>query len=185
MFGQLLAQLARELKSLGFPYMVIGGQAVLIHGEPRFTRDIDVTLGTNPESLPRLLKAILTIGWKPLPSDPVSFVQETLVLPCEDPKTGIRLDFIFGLTAYEMDAISRSIPIFFEGVPVQVASMEDLVISKIIAGRPRDLEDVMGILAKNPQLNKKMASEILANFGRELNEPLAERFEEIWNKSRQ
>src|SRR3972149_819902 len=67
MFGRLLARLARELESLGFPYMVIGGQAVLIHGEPRFTRDIDVTLGTSPDSLPRLLAAINTIGWKALP----------------------------------------------------------------------------------------------------------------------
>jgi hypothetical protein len=31
---------ARELKEASIPYMVIGGQAVLLYGEPRLTRDI-------------------------------------------------------------------------------------------------------------------------------------------------
>jgi len=30
--------------------MVIGGQAVLLYGEPRLTRDIDITLGIGVES---------------------------------------------------------------------------------------------------------------------------------------
>ena len=28
--------------------MVIGGQAVLVHGQPRLTQDIDITLGVEP-----------------------------------------------------------------------------------------------------------------------------------------
>ena len=45
MFQALLARLALELEARSLPYMVIGGQAVLVHGEPRLTRDIDITLG--------------------------------------------------------------------------------------------------------------------------------------------
>lgn len=37
----------------GVPYMVIGGQAVLIYGEPRLTKDIDITLGVDVDGLPR------------------------------------------------------------------------------------------------------------------------------------
>lgn len=35
--------------------MLIGGQAVLLHGEPR-TQDIDITLGVDPTALPEVLK---------------------------------------------------------------------------------------------------------------------------------
>ncbi len=44
--------------------MLIGGQAVLLHGRPRLTEDIDITVGADPgrldevlgrENLPRLL----------------------------------------------------------------------------------------------------------------------------------
>ena len=43
MFQQLLETIALSLEKRGIPYMVIGGQAVLLYGEPRLTRDIDVT----------------------------------------------------------------------------------------------------------------------------------------------
>jgi hypothetical protein len=39
MFQALLVRLARALDSAGIPYMVIGGQAVLLYGEPRLTRN--------------------------------------------------------------------------------------------------------------------------------------------------
>jgi hypothetical protein len=39
--------------------MVIGGQAVLIYGEPRLTRDIDITLGA---SLERLAEMVIFAG---------------------------------------------------------------------------------------------------------------------------
>jgi hypothetical protein len=35
--------------------MIIGGQAVLLYGEPRLTKDIDITLGVNVDRLKDLL----------------------------------------------------------------------------------------------------------------------------------
>jgi len=55
MFQALLGSLARGLDRRGIRYMLIGGQAVLLYGEPRLTRDVDVTLGGGPELLPQLL----------------------------------------------------------------------------------------------------------------------------------
>lgn len=36
-------RIARELTNAGLPFMIIGGQAVLLYGFPRLTRDFDVT----------------------------------------------------------------------------------------------------------------------------------------------
>jgi hypothetical protein len=44
MFDSLLEKVALALDSERLPYMVIGGQAVLLHGEPRFAdvcREVD------------------------------------------------------------------------------------------------------------------------------------------------
>jgi hypothetical protein len=54
MFEALLVRIARGLDTRGIPYMLIGGQAVLLYGEPRLTRDIDVSLGVGPEELFKL-----------------------------------------------------------------------------------------------------------------------------------
>ena len=51
MFQQLLVELARALNRREIEYMIIGGQAVLIYGEFRLTRDIDITLGVGEERL--------------------------------------------------------------------------------------------------------------------------------------
>ena len=89
MFETLLARLARALDAAGLPYMVIGGQAVLLYGEPRLTRDIDLTLGVGPERLDDVLAVVNRLELRPL-VEPVPFVAETLVLPCEEPASGIR-----------------------------------------------------------------------------------------------
>ena len=45
MFKELITKIGDALNKKSIPYMIIGGQAVLIYGEPRLTRDIDITLG--------------------------------------------------------------------------------------------------------------------------------------------
>lgn len=69
MFEKLLSLIARILERHSLPYMIIGGQAVLLYGEPRLTRDIDVTLGVAATGLPALLDAVREGGFRPLPED--------------------------------------------------------------------------------------------------------------------
>ena len=182
MFAKLIADLAQALDQASIPYVVIGGQAVLIHGEPRFTRDIDVTLGIGPESLPDVLVALSRLGWSALPQDPREFVSQTMVLPCEDRSSGIRIDFIFGLTAFETATIDRAVLVDMEGTPVKFAGAEDLVVHKMIAGRPRDLEDVVGIVAKNPSLDTTRIITTLREFEAMLEQEFVTAFEGIWLK---
>lgn len=80
-FGPLLARLARALRAHDVPFMLIGGQAVLLHGEPRLTLDVDVTLGVSPEALGTVLAACEAMGVDTLPGSVEEFVRETFVLP--------------------------------------------------------------------------------------------------------
>ena len=44
-FEALIARIAQALQDRSIPFMLIGGQAVLLHAEPRLTQVIDITLG--------------------------------------------------------------------------------------------------------------------------------------------
>jgi predicted nucleotidyltransferase len=164
MFEELIAKIAGELKKADLPHMIIGGQAVLLYGAPRMTKDIDITLGLDAENLENFLPTVDAMNLKIIPKDFRSFVQQTFVLPTRDEESGIRVDFIFSFTPYERQAISRSKAVVLKGTDVMFASAEDLIIHKIFAGRPRDLEDVKSILLKNTDIDKEYVKKWLTEF---------------------
>jgi predicted nucleotidyltransferase len=162
-FEALLARLARALDAAGVPYMIIGGQAVLLYGEPRLTQDVDVTLGVAPDRLTDVLGVVEALGLRPL-VEPEPFVAETLVLPCEEDETGLRVDLVFSLPGYERTAIERANAVEVGGAEVRFASVEDLLIHKLVAGRPRDLEDVRGVLLRQPGADLGYVRQWLGEF---------------------
>jgi len=176
MFESLLERIATALDAAAIPYMVIGGQAVLVHGEPRLTRDIDITLGVDIDRLGQVLAVTAALGFTPL-VDPDKFTRETMVLPCQDAVTTIRIDFIFSFSTYERQAIGRACRVRMGRADVRFASVEDLIVHKILAGRPRDLEDVRAVLNKNPATDRSFVRHALAEFAATLGEPLVERFD--------
>lgn len=146
--GSLLKRIARELDREGVPYMIIGGQAVLVYGEPRFTRDIDITVALTPDSLQKVVRVVRKSGLEILTDNPEKFVREARILPTQDAESGFRVDFIFSWTPFEREAINRAKPILIDGYPVKFASPEDVIILKVISGRARDYEDIKGILRR-------------------------------------
>jgi predicted nucleotidyltransferase len=74
------------------------------------------------------------------------------------------VDFIFSFTPYERQAISRAKTVLLSGTNVMFASVEDVIIHKIFAGRPRDLEDVRSILLKNPHMDRTYVRKWLREF---------------------
>src|SRR3990170_2910964 len=180
MFEEILSRIGECLKRHNLPYMIIGGQAVLLYGEPRLTRDIDITLGVDTNHLNQLLAILQKIPLKPIPEDIESFVKQTMVLPALDETTGIRVDFIFSFTPYETEAIKRAKSINILNQEVCFASVEDVIIHKIFAGRPRDLEDARTILLKNPDIDIRYIQGWLKEFDASIgNKDFLKTFEDI------
>jgi len=165
MFEELIVKITSQLKQKQIDFIIIGGQAVLLYGEPRLTNDIDIILGKDTDSLSLILDACEKLDFRLLVKNNVEkFIKKTMVLPCVDKKTGIRIDFIFSFTDFEKSAINRANKIKVLNTEVPYASIEDLIIFKIIAGRERDLEDVRIIILKNPGINKETIAIELKNF---------------------
>ena len=177
MFQKLLKKIANELRTHNIPYMVIGGQAVLVYGEPRLTKDIDITLGVGVSKLSEINSIVEKLNLKILVDE--NFVQNTMVLLVIDEKTGIRVDFIFSFSLYEKQAIKRATDIKFGNTIVRFASLEDLIIHKIIAGRAIDIEDVRSIILKNPDYDTRYIKRWLQEFDESLNEKFLKVFHKI------
>src|SRR5262249_4661799 len=131
--------IAEVLESLHIAYAIIGGIANAIWGEPRATIDVDVTVSVKETHLGATIAAIVS-RLTPAVADPVAFVQETRVLPL-DTVDGVRIDVIFALLPFELEAIERSKEVSIAGRMVHVVTAEDLILMKIISDRPRDLTD--------------------------------------------
>jgi predicted nucleotidyltransferase len=178
-FQKILKRVARELKKASIPYMVIGGQAVLLYGEPRLTRDIDITLGIGVSELRRIKKVLPAMGLKVLVKKVQEFVERTMVLPTKDRESDIRVDFIFSFSPYERQAIGRARDIKVGGSQVKFASLEDVVVHKVVSARPRDLEDIKSILVKNP----KYDSDYISGWLKEFDQSLGQKFLETFKKT--
>jgi len=146
---ELITKIAQRLDKEQIPYMIIGGQAVLLYGTPRLTRDIDITLGVDTDKFSLIETICRKLSLKILPENPEDFVRETKVLPAEESNLRIRVDFIFSFTEYEAQAMKRTKEVLMNDYPVKFASCEDVIIHKMIAGRAVDAEDVKNILIKN------------------------------------
>ena len=145
-FDRLVAEVSRELKSRDVPHILIGGQAVLLHGAPRLTQDIDVSLSIGPERIAVVEDACAAIGLEPLVPDPADFARETFVLPVRSESSGVRVDLIFSNTEFERLAVDRAVQVALSGETVPFASPEDLVLFKLFAGRARDIDDARSVV---------------------------------------
>ena len=167
MIEELIQKIGRSLDENDIPYMIIGGQAVLLYGSPRLTRDIDITLGIDTDKFQAIAKLCRELGLKLLPQKPADFANETKVLPAEEPKSRIRVDLIFSFTPYESQAMARAKEVLMNGYPAKFASCEDVIIHKMVAGRAIDVEDVNNILIKNKDLlDLEYVRKWLLEFGR-------------------
>lgn len=136
-------------------------------------------MGIGPERLEEVMSVARECGLRVRVPDPDRFVRETLVLPCEDPESAIRVDLVFSFSPYEQQAIGRARRSDIDGRPVRFALPEDLVIHKLVAGRPRDHEDVKTVLAKNPVLDLAYIRAWLRQFEAVVDQKLNDVFEGI------
>jgi predicted nucleotidyltransferase len=167
MFEKLIKKIGKALDTEKIPYMIIGGQAVLLYGSPRLTRDIDITLGIDTDKFVLIEKVCKKLNLKILSKNPQDFARETKVLPAEEVKSRIRIDFIFSFTPYEKQAIKRAKKVLLDGYAVKFASCEDVIIHKMFAGRALDKEDVRNILIKSiNSLNLKYIKRWLSEFSK-------------------
>ncbi len=144
-----LGSLLRLLSDAGVDFVVVGGVAVVLQASPRFTRDLDICYGAEPDNLQRLGAVLLAIGatLRGVEED-VPFVPDAralrrtqmLTLTTREGDLDLLVDPI-GSPGYAA-LRARADRMDLDGITVAVASVEDLIAMKRAAGRPQDLVDL-------------------------------------------
>ena len=140
---EVLAALAPVLRHWGRWYL-FGAQAVIAHGVPRLSGDVDVTLEMTPEERSRFVQEMRDAGFDPVIDDP-EFLHRTRVIPFVHRPTMMPLDLVLAGSGLEKDFLGRARPIDVAGTAVPLIDIEDLFIAKILAGRPKDMEDARAL----------------------------------------
>ena len=134
-----LATVCGALNAAGARYVLVGGQAVILWGQVRATRDIDVLIEATPENAERVLEALADLGFalvrdldpKEVASRPFTIIGDLW-----------RVDLLTVAVSVRYPHAAAGAAVFtVEGVEIPTASLADLIASKR-TGRLQDAADI-------------------------------------------
>jgi hypothetical protein len=139
-----LMDLLGAFSSSGVEYLVVGGWAVSVHSVPRFTKDLDLWIGTAQDNLERAAAALGLYG------APDSIVEQARRLgPDEFLFFGVppaRVDLLRFIPGVDFEeAFSRRLDVPWGDAMVHIIGRDDLIRAKRAAGREQDLRDVRAL----------------------------------------
>lgn len=139
----LLKKIFPILKSFDIPYLLIGGYAAAIWGNVRATKDVDFLVNIPDTKVVPVVDEFKNKGFEVEYrrgdiGDPIFGVIHLKFL-VEGVKESIEL--LLGIKKMPVDIYLRAEKINLEEVEIPVVSPEDLIILKLLAGGPIDLQD--------------------------------------------
>jgi hypothetical protein len=180
------AALERALSALGVRWFLFGAQAAIVHGAVRFTEDIDVTVDgvaiTDPS---RLVQALEGEGLMlRITEDADTFVAQTRVLPMLHEASGTPVDVVLSGPGIEELFFEGVEQVHLGGVAVPVVAPEDLIVMKVLSGRPKDLEDVVAVLVAQEEIDATRIRSLLEMLESALDQSdLLPAFEAAWTRA--
>ncbi len=138
------------LKNAKVPFCVVGGMAVSIISRPRATEDLDFLVGIRDEDkgeLADLLKEKLTVLQVKEQTFTVSGVTiwRIVLSAPEEPDGTVIVDFLFADNEFLEAVIDGADNLVLGGVETPLVRPEDLILMKMLASRPQDLNDIATI----------------------------------------
>lgn len=145
--------------------MVVGGLAASYHGIARATFDIDLVIAVDHAALRVLVQELRALGFDLRLRDAQQLLQVSNCIPTFSAK-GLRLDLWLVRSGYDRVAFGRrQRGTFWPGRQAWIASPEDTILSKLLAGRARDAEDTIGIITVQ---QSKLDQKYLTSWARRL-----------------
>ncbi len=142
----ILASLDELLRQKQIPYVVVGGYAVAVWGELRATRYIDLLCDAGDLSLLAEALAEAQFRFERRTGDLDDPVSEVVRIDVAAEGGTYEVNILAGIRGTPPGIIERARPIKLEGVHLPVASPEDTIILKLLAGSPWNLDDARGII---------------------------------------
>lgn len=143
------------LRDTGVHHVIVGGTAVILHGVPRTTADLDLVIDLEPSNVRRLVSVMNRLGYVPgAPIDAADLSDPEIRRGWIHDK-GMRA-FTFRLPNHPLASIDvlidgpldyarlarRAEQIDAGALVLRIAAIDDLIEMKLVANRAQDLADV-------------------------------------------
>lgn len=165
---QALARVQADLDALNVRWALVGALAVSAYVEPRTTRDLDVAIAVESQrEVDRLVSSLRQRGYDEYQAEPLllrendEVVGVRLVVPGE-PAAGVVVDLLFAVSGIEREVAASAERLeIVPGLFVPVARSAHLLAMKMVAGRPRDLQDGRLLLQTMSDADRQRARKAL------------------------
>ena len=145
MFSQDFREFIQALNNQAVRYLVIGGYAVAFHGEPRYTKDLDIWIQLSPENAARLVRALDTFGFGSLNLRVEDFLAPDEVVQLGYPPN--RIDLLVSLQGVDFETCyTLRVETVMDDVLVNFIDLENLKKNKQATGRLQDLADLENLM---------------------------------------
>lgn len=155
-------RILRTLRARGVRYVLIGGYAGTLWGSPTVTRDIDICYARDQNNLKALAAALRDLEARLRGTrEEVPFILDARTLAAGD-------HFTFTTIAGNLDCLgtptgthgfeelaATATTVDLDGMPIAVASLDDLIRMKRAAGRPKDRIEVEVLGALREEIERR------------------------------
>jgi len=152
-----LADIVRALREARQPFALVGGMAVAVRGEPRFTRDVDLAVAIADDAAMEALVLRLRDRAYSVVALVEHDARRRLATARLAGRSGLVVDLIAASSGIEAEVIEAATAVDVPGVgELPVARAEDLLAMKVLSMtdvRPQDRADALGLLWVNSQMD--------------------------------
>ena len=143
-----LVELVTALEKRKVRYALIGGLATGYRSRPRYTADVDVMIDVPQITLPALLEELLERGFEfDLREVIDELTRHHLAVLWRD---GVRVDWLKPILPVYLHVLATASEEPGPPISIHVASVEGLLVLKMLAFRLQDQSDIEALIAANP-----------------------------------
>lgn len=146
-----LVAFAAVAKRLGLRWYLFGAQAVALYGVQRTSADLDITIDLGTRALADVIAPLAAAGFTARFADR-AFAAATRVFPVVHAESGWPVDLVLAGPGLEQDFLARARSRSIGRTRIPVVAVEDLIVTKLLAARAKDLEDVRSLLREVPDI---------------------------------
>jgi hypothetical protein len=153
MLNKDFKEFVQFLNANAVEYLVVGGYALMAHGHPRYTGDIDFWVNPTPSNIASLLAALTQFGFAAVNLTAEDFFEPEAVIQLGYPPA--RIDLMVSISGVEFaSAYPARLDVELDDVRISVINRADFVLNKRATGRPKDFIDLKELGVDIDQLDK-------------------------------